>query len=47
MIVADLNELAYIKPISSIDDNTSSGKVAFNLVKECKSNRIMLMVMRS
>jgi hypothetical protein len=33
-IAADMNELAYIELILSIDDKTSSGKVAFNLVKE-------------
>jgi gag-polypeptide of LTR copia-type len=37
MRIADLNELAYTELILSIDDKSSSGKVAFNLVKDCKS----------
>jgi hypothetical protein len=37
IIAADMNELAYTELILSIDDKTSSGKVAFNLVKGCKS----------
>jgi Reverse transcriptase (RNA-dependent DNA polymerase)/gag-polypeptide of LTR copia-type/Zinc knuckle len=37
MIAADLNELAYTELILSIDDKTSNGKVAFNLVKGCKN----------
>jgi hypothetical protein len=32
-IAADMNELAYTEIILSIDDKTSKGKVAFNLVK--------------
>ena len=36
-MTADLNELAYTELILSIDDKTSSGKVAFNLVKACKN----------
>jgi hypothetical protein len=32
-----MNELAYMKLILSIYYDTSSGKVAFNLVKGCKS----------
>jgi tellurite resistance-related uncharacterized protein len=32
-IAADMNELAYTELILSIDDKTSSEKVAFNLVK--------------
>jgi hypothetical protein len=36
-IAADMNELAYIKLILSIDDKTSSGKVAFNIIKGCKN----------
>jgi hypothetical protein len=36
-IAADMNELAYTELILSIDDKTSSGKVAFNLVKGCKN----------
>jgi tellurite resistance-related uncharacterized protein len=36
-IAADMNELAYTELIFSIDDKTSSGKVAFNLVKGCKN----------
>jgi hypothetical protein len=35
-IAADMNELAYTELILSIDDKTSSGKVAFNLMKGCK-----------
>jgi hypothetical protein len=46
MIVADLNAFAYIELILLIDDNTSSGKVVFNLVKDARV-RIMLMVVRS
>ena len=37
MIAADMNELAYTELILSIDDKTSNGKVAFNLVKGCKN----------
>jgi hypothetical protein len=37
-IAADINELAYTELILSIDDKTSNGKVAFNLVKVCNSN---------
>jgi hypothetical protein len=36
-IAADMNELAYTELILSIDDKTSSGKVAFNLMKGCKN----------
>jgi hypothetical protein len=36
-IAADMNELAYTELIFSIDDKTSSGKVAFNLVKGYKN----------
>jgi hypothetical protein len=36
-IAADMNELAYTELILLIDDKTSSGKVAFNLVKDCKN----------
>jgi hypothetical protein len=36
-IAADMNELAYTELILSIDDKTSSGKVAFNLVKGYKN----------
>jgi hypothetical protein len=36
-IAADMNELAYTELILSIDDKTSRGKVAFNLVKGCKN----------
>jgi gag-polypeptide of LTR copia-type len=36
-IAADINELAYTKLTLSIDDKTSNGKVAFNLVKGCKN----------
>jgi hypothetical protein len=36
-IAADMNELAYTEQILLIDDKTSSGKVAFNLVKGCKN----------
>jgi hypothetical protein len=32
-----MNELAYTELILSIDDTTSNGKVAFNLVKGCKN----------
>jgi hypothetical protein len=32
-INADMNELVYTELILSIDDKTSSGKVAFNLMK--------------
>ena len=37
MMTADLNELAYTELILSKDDKTSSGKVACNLVKACKT----------
>jgi hypothetical protein len=36
-IAADINELAYKELILLIDDKTSSGKVAINLVKGCKN----------
>jgi hypothetical protein len=32
-----MNELAYTELILSIDVKTSSGKVAFNLLKGCKN----------
>jgi hypothetical protein len=35
-IAADMNELSYTELILLIDDKTSSGKVAFNLVEGCK-----------
>jgi tellurite resistance-related uncharacterized protein len=35
-IAADINELVYAELFLSIDDKTSNGKVAFNLVKGCK-----------
>jgi gag-polypeptide of LTR copia-type len=35
--IIELNEIAYTKLILSIDIKTSSGKVAFNLIKGCKS----------
>jgi gag-polypeptide of LTR copia-type/Zinc knuckle len=37
MKILDLNELAYIELILSIDVKTSSGKIAFNMVKGCKN----------
>ena len=37
MKIFDLNELAYTELISSIDVSTSSGKVAFNMVRCCKN----------
>jgi hypothetical protein len=37
MIIAYLNELAYIELILLIDDKTSNGKVAFNFVKGFKN----------
>jgi hypothetical protein len=36
-IAADMNELTYTELILSIDDKTSNGKVAFNLVRGCKN----------
>jgi hypothetical protein len=36
-IAADMNKLAYTELILSIDDKTSSGKVAFNFVIGCKN----------
>jgi hypothetical protein len=36
-IATEMNEIAYTKLILSIDVKTSSGKVAFNLIKGCKS----------
>jgi hypothetical protein len=36
-IAIEMNEIAYTELILSIDVNTSSGKVAFNLIKGCKS----------
>jgi hypothetical protein len=35
MMAADLSELAYTEVILFLEDKTSSGKVAFNLVKAC------------
>jgi hypothetical protein len=35
-IPVDTNAFVYTEQILSIDDKTSSGKVAFNLVKGCK-----------
>ena len=35
--IIELNEIAYSELILSIDIKTSSGKVAFNLIKGCKS----------
>jgi hypothetical protein len=35
--IIKLNEIAYTELILSIDIKTSSGKVAFNLIKGCKS----------
>ena len=37
MKIFDLNELAYTELILSIDVRTSSGKVAFSMVKGCKN----------
>jgi DNA-binding cell septation regulator SpoVG len=36
-VIIELNEIAYSKLILLIDIKTSSGKVAFNLIKGCKS----------
>ena len=36
-VIIELNEIAYSELILSIDIKTSSGKVAFNLIKGCKS----------
>jgi hypothetical protein len=36
-IAAGMNQLTYSELIFSIDDKTSSGKLAFNLVKGCKN----------
>jgi hypothetical protein len=36
-IAIELNEIAYTELILSIDVKTSSGKIAFNLTKGCKS----------
>jgi hypothetical protein len=36
-IAADMNGLTYTELILSIDDKTSSGEVAFDLVKGCKN----------
>ena len=36
-VIIELNEIAYSELIFSIDIKTSSGKVAFNLIKGCKS----------
>ena len=36
-VIIQMNEIAYTKLILSIDVKTSSGKVAFNIVKGCKS----------
>ena len=35
--ICKLNKLAYTELILSIDVKTSSGKLAFNLLKECKN----------
>jgi hypothetical protein len=36
-IAADMNELAYTEIILLIDDKTSNGKAAFNLMKSCNN----------
>jgi hypothetical protein len=36
-IIIELNEIAYIELILSIDVKASSGKVAFNITRECKT----------
>jgi hypothetical protein len=36
-IAIEMNEIAYTELILSIDVKTNSGKVAFNLIKGCKS----------
>jgi hypothetical protein len=36
----ELNEIAYTKRILSIDVKTSSGKVAFNIIKELKAVKL-------
>jgi hypothetical protein len=35
--IADLNEIAFIELILSIDVSNSNGKIAFGIVKSCKS----------
>ena len=36
-VIIEMNEIAYTELILSIDVKTSSGNVAFNIVKGCKS----------
>jgi hypothetical protein len=36
-IIIELNEIAYIELILSIDVKGSSGKVAFNIIRGCKT----------
>ena len=36
-VIFELNEIAYTKLILLLDVKTSSGKVAFNIIKGCKS----------
>jgi hypothetical protein len=35
--IADLNEIAFMELILSIDVSNSNGKIAFGIVKSCKS----------
>jgi len=35
--IADLNEIAFTEVILSIDVSNSNGKIAFGIVKSCKS----------
>jgi hypothetical protein len=36
--IIELNEIAYIDFISLIEDKTRSGKIAFNIIRWCKTN---------
>jgi hypothetical protein len=37
MKVIELNEIAFMEPVLSIDVSISSGKIAFGMVKDCKT----------
>jgi hypothetical protein len=36
--IIDLNEMAFTELVLSIDVSSSSGKIAFGIVKSCKTN---------
>jgi hypothetical protein len=38
--IIDLNEMAFTELLLSIDVSSSSGKIAFGIVKKCKNHRL-------